>query len=68
MLVQHGNEVYNFDMVLRFYTMWGKTIQLEGEATRGTIGGLMFASKQEAEEAMDKIIQGYADGKRVVKL
>ena len=68
MLVHHGNEVYNFDMVLRFYTMWGKTIQLEGEATRGTIGSLMFPSKKEAEEAMDKIVQGYADGKRVVEV
>lgn len=65
MLVQHGNEVYNFDVVFRFYTMWGNAIHLDGEPTRGSI---MFASKQEADEAMDKIVQGYADGQRVVKL
>lgn len=68
MLVQHGNEVYNLDMVFRFYTMWGNTIHLDGEATRGTIGGLMFPSKKDAEEAMEKIIQAYANGERVVKL
>lgn len=67
-MVRHGKNAYNMDKVAKFYIGWDRNmIQFDGDCHR-SIGGIVFASSDEAEEAMDKILDGLEQGKNIIIL